>query len=136
MSPPGHNLVRTLRRRLGLTQKELAHLVGHTSESHVSRLERGIRAPGFAESHKLALVFRVPPAAIFTRLTHQAGAEVAKRVTQLNEKLLRSGCLQPQVAFKAGQLAEVLASLQRQAAQPAEPDRWSITAVPDDPSER
>ncbi len=88
--------------------------------------------PGLTEAIKLGHLFNLPAATVFTRLAQTALKDLVQQVTQLNERLLRSGCLQPRVEYKAGQLADVLASLRNQRRRATGTPPWSITAVPDD----
>jgi transcriptional regulator with XRE-family HTH domain len=127
-----HNLVRKFRRRLGLTQRELAQLIGFRAPAQVCRLERGLRRPSFLEAFRLQLVFRVPITQVFARVSELARADLITQLVRLNEKFLRSGCLQPRVGHKAGQLAEVLASLRNQDRGNAGTSPWSITPLEDD----
>ena len=125
--PSGPNRLRMLRRRLGLTQRELADLIGHSTDTQISRLERGLRAPHFVEALKLELVFSLPATEIFTRLTRSVLDEVVQAVEKLNEKLLQSGCLR--VTNKAGQLTDVLVSLRNRDSSATESRSWSVTRV-------
>jgi len=124
-----HNLVRTHRRRIGLTQTELAGLIGYRSCGHISRLERGLRVASVVEAFKLELIFGESPRIIFARVIETALTDVVKQVERLNEKVLRSGCLQPRVEYKAGRLAEVLASLRHQDHGTTDSRAWSITTI-------
>lgn len=126
-----HNLVRDSRRRLGLTQKHLATLVNYQDRSQIAHLERGSRNPGLLEALKLEIVLGRPASEIFTQLRRTAWREVVK---QLNEKLLLSGCLQPRVSYKPGQLAEVLASLRSRSRAKTDKHQWSATASEDNES--
>jgi len=121
--------VRTHRRRIGLTQTELARLIGYRGPGHISRLEQGLRVASVVEAFKLELIFGESPRIIFGRVIETALADVVKQVERLNEKLLRSGCLQPRVEYKAGQLAKVLASLRRQDRGETGSPAWSITTL-------
>ena len=129
--PSGPNRLRMLRRRLGVTQRELADLIGHGSDTQVSRLERGLRAPHFVEALKLELLFGLPATEIFTRLTRSALDEIVRAIEQLNEKLMQSGSLR--VTHKAGQLTDVLVSLRNHDTSPPESRSWSITRVDTEP---
>ncbi len=52
--------LRTLRKQRGLTLKELAHIIGHNTHSHISELETGKRKPSLELALKLSRLFNVP----------------------------------------------------------------------------
>lgn len=56
--------LRTHRRNWGLTQKELASLIGTTS-GQISRYERGKRPPKFEVALACQAIFGVPPSTMF-----------------------------------------------------------------------
>ena len=104
--------MRVLRRRLGLTQRELAYVVGHDSDSgHVSRIENGSRTPQLAEVLMFELVFGVPATTIFPQVRLAVGNSVAQRLKHVTADLRGSASLRPRVSYKAAQLERVLASL-------------------------
>ena len=57
--------LRTHRRVWGLTQRELASLMGFESAAHVSRIENGKRAPTVESALACQVLFGIPPAAMF-----------------------------------------------------------------------
>lgn len=59
MSSPLHNYIRTFRRRLNLTQRQLAWLVGSRSHTLISRLERGLQLPSLRVALSLEVVLGV-----------------------------------------------------------------------------
>lgn len=59
MSRPLHNYIRTFRRRLNLTQRQLAWLVGSRSHTLISRLERGRQLPSLRVALSLEVVLGV-----------------------------------------------------------------------------
>lgn len=110
--PPGiPNLVRMFRRRLGLTQQELAYLVGYDSDSQVSRIENGSRIPHLAEVLMIELIFGVPGVAMFPRVRDVVGRKVRSRLRKLTFQLRNSGSPRQRVSYKTAQLECVLASL-------------------------
>ena len=81
------------------------------------------------EAFKLELIFGECTRATFAPLITAAFTDVLRQVERLNEKFLRSGCLQPRVKYKAGQLADVLASLHRHDHRNAGAHEWSVTPI-------
>ena len=57
--------LRTHRRNWGLTQKELAKLVGTASSVQISRYENGKRAPKIEVALACQVIFGVPPSIMF-----------------------------------------------------------------------
>lgn len=57
--------LRTHRRIWGLTQHELASLMGFQSAAHVSRIENGKRAPTVEGALACQVLFGIPPSAMF-----------------------------------------------------------------------
>ena len=101
-------MVRVLRRRLGLTQRELAYVLGYDSDSHISYIENGSKNPQLAEVLVIELVFGIPAAAIFPEIRHAVGARVRNRLKWLTANLRRSD---PRLSYKTTQLERVMASL-------------------------
>ena len=57
--------LRTHRRVWGLTQRELASLMGFKSTTHLSRIENGKRAPTVEVALACQVIFGIPPSAMF-----------------------------------------------------------------------
>jgi transcriptional regulator with XRE-family HTH domain len=57
--------LRTHRRIWGLTQRELASLVGYETEGHISRIENGKRRPTIEGAFACEVIFGIPPSAMF-----------------------------------------------------------------------
>lgn len=70
--------------------------------------------PGLEEAIKLSHLFRAPAHMLFTRLAQTAITDLVHQIDLLNERILRSSCLQSRVEYKTGQLATVLAALRSQ----------------------
>jgi transcriptional regulator with XRE-family HTH domain len=73
-----HSYLRTHRKRCGLTQDEVAFLLGCQTGTKVSRFERRARKPNLATALACEVVFGVPAHELFPR----AHAEVEKSVTE------------------------------------------------------
>jgi len=57
--------LRTHRRIWGLTQQELASLMGFESAAHLSRIENGKRAPTAESALACQVLFGIPPSEMF-----------------------------------------------------------------------
>ena len=103
--------MRILRRRLGLTQRELAYVIGYKSDSQISHIENGSRTPQLAEVLMMELVFGVPAVTIFPEIRSAVGTGVSHRVREIMADLPESDSFHPRVSYKAAQLERVLASV-------------------------
>ena len=79
--------LRTLRRRWGLTQRELAFLIGVRGGDHVSRLEQLKRLPSFAAAIACIIIFDASPSTLFPGLFKDIEESVLERTTELYNKL-------------------------------------------------
>ena len=79
--------MRTHRRKWGLTQKELAHLLGAKSGTQVSRLERLIRKPKLFIALACQVIFGELPHRLFPKLFSKVEESVMQRAYQLYKKL-------------------------------------------------
>lgn len=113
--PGTKNLMRVLRRRLGLTQGELGYVIGYEDETNVSRIENGIRTPLLTEVLMIELVFGVPAFVIFPEIRAAVGRQVSQRVKRIMGDLETSSAgHHRRVSYKTAQLTRVLASLRSQ----------------------
>ena len=80
--------LRTYRRTWGLSQRELADLLGFESPTHVSRLEHGKRVPGLETALACATLFGVSLDELFPQFAEKIGDELRERISRLHE-----GCL-------------------------------------------
>lgn len=104
--------MRVLRRRMGLSQRELAYILGYHSDSHISRIENGSRHPTLAEVLVIELVFGVPAVAVFPDIRHAVGAKLRNRLKWLTASLSQSD---PRLSYKTAQLERVMGSLRTRA---------------------
>jgi transcriptional regulator with XRE-family HTH domain len=65
MQEPKHPLVRHYRRTQGLTQDDLAILLGSGGRSYISMLESGDRVPHIRDAMLLSWLFDAPPETLF-----------------------------------------------------------------------
>jgi transcriptional regulator with XRE-family HTH domain len=81
------NYLRMFRKRSGLTQAELAGLLGCAHGSKVYRYEHGIRIPTLQTVIAFEIVFRVPVAALFTGTYEKVRGDVRARAQRLSRQL-------------------------------------------------
>jgi len=77
--------LRTHRRSWGLTQGELADLLGFESPTDISRIEHGRRTPGLETALLCSTLFGVPLGELFPQVAIETGAILRKRVSQVQE---------------------------------------------------
>ena len=73
------NSLRRYRRARGLTQKEVARVLGLKSTSMISRWERGVSLPSVLNLFKLAVLYRKMADALFLDLRKALEKELCKR---------------------------------------------------------
>jgi transcriptional regulator with XRE-family HTH domain len=92
------NYLRANRKRLGLSQDEVAYLLGAGSGAKTSRYERFAREPGFRSALACEAVFQRPIRELFAGLYKKVEREVAGRAKNLIVKTCqlepgrRTGC--------------------------------------------
>ena len=72
--------LRTHRRVWGLTQLELASLLGLRSASHISRIEHGKYAPKLEVALACQVIFGIPPSAMFPHVYTLVEEEVVRNI--------------------------------------------------------
>ena len=82
-----HSYLRTHRKRCGLTQDEVAFLLGCRTGTKVSRFERLARRPNLATALACEVVFGIPAHELFPRAHAEAEKEVAERALALANRL-------------------------------------------------
>jgi transcriptional regulator with XRE-family HTH domain len=108
-------LVRVIRRRLGLTQRELAYLIGYDSDSQLSRIENGSRHPRLTEMLLLELVLGLPAVMLFPQIRQSIAREICVRAEALLASTQStSTAASPRVLYKNAQLERLLASMRIQ----------------------
>jgi DNA-binding XRE family transcriptional regulator len=79
------------RRRSGLTQEELAYLVGGKKSSTISRYEGGERKPDLATALAFKFVFARNISDLFPGVHEEVFAQVKERAKRLAEEIERQG---------------------------------------------
>jgi len=82
--------LRALRRKSGLSQIELAQLLGFVSEVPVSRHERSETVPNLLTALGYEVIFRVPVSELFPGLYHSVETVIEERLAILEEDLQQS----------------------------------------------
>jgi transcriptional regulator with XRE-family HTH domain len=90
MSRKPQNYVRTCRRRSGLSQRELAFLLGCENESKVSRYEHIARVPTLEAALAYEAVFGVPTRKLFAGVYEHTLITVQERAKVLVERLAQN----------------------------------------------
>jgi len=81
------NYLRISRKRAGLSQREVAILVGCSDGSEVSRHERFTRRPTLATAFLYEKLFDVPVSELFAGITEEAEETLYHRARLLTEEL-------------------------------------------------
>ena len=87
MSFFSHNYLATYRKRWGLSQRQLAYLLGWDSASSVSRFESMGRLPNLMTALKIEALFESGSGDLFPGLYRRAEIEVADRAKVLYREL-------------------------------------------------
>lgn len=82
-----HNYLRTHRKRAGLSQDEVAFLVGLSGGDKVSRYERRSRLPSLETVLACEALFGVPASELFAGLYEEIEEETRKRARDLAKRL-------------------------------------------------
>src|SRR5207244_1488975 len=86
-TPKLENYLRTYRKRSGLTQREVAFLVGCRNGAQVSRYEKRRRLPPLRTALACEAAFGVPVSELFAGLREAAGQAAGERLLALKSKL-------------------------------------------------
>jgi transcriptional regulator with XRE-family HTH domain len=82
--------LRTLRRKSGLSQIELARLLGYRTEVPVSRHERSVTVPNLRTALGYEVIFRVPISELFPGLYRSMEAGIEQRIAKMEDQLQQS----------------------------------------------
>jgi DNA-binding XRE family transcriptional regulator len=111
------NLLRSYRLRWGLSQGELAYLLGWSRSEVISRIEMKQRAPTLKLVIGCIILFGIPAAELFPDLSTGIEADVIARVWEFYEKI------QGDPSKKTKKQIELLESaIERAAQRTAKPD--------------
>lgn len=104
------NYVRTYRKRMGLSQNEVAYLLGCRSGAKVSRYERFEREPGLETALACEVIFHVSVRELFAGLFEEVERKTFRRMVSLAEKLNSSDSGRPSDLRRKALIAAVLES--------------------------
>ena len=128
--------IRLLRRKAGLSQLDLAALLGYRSHSQISRYENGRRVPTTDEMLQLQLVFGVVPSGQFPHLHERAIRVVVMRIDKLLKGERARSAGSGQLSRKAAHFQRVLDSIRRQLAPGLSAhEPWPKAATSDEPEQ-
>jgi transcriptional regulator with XRE-family HTH domain len=86
-APQLPNYIRTFRKRAGLTQEEVAFILGSKSSAGISRHERFKQTPELQTLIAYELLFRAPVRNLFSGTHHQVEKKLLRRIRLLVRKL-------------------------------------------------
>ena len=81
------NQLRKYRKARGLTQRDVARILGHTTTSLISRWERGVCLPKPINLFRLAALYRTLVDALYIQLLRSIRDEVRKAEEKLLKKI-------------------------------------------------
>ena len=79
--------LRRHRRAWGLTQQEIASLVGLRSAAHVSRIEHGKRPPSLEAALACQVIFGIPPDAMFPQAYYLLEERTMRNIYKEHQRL-------------------------------------------------
>ena len=103
-SSPLDNYLRTHRRRLGLSQEDVAFLLGVKSGETTSRHEKFARVPSLETALAYEAILKQPLSELFAGLYHKIERKVVERARVLNERPKRG---KPPPARRRQTLSEI-----------------------------
>jgi len=83
------NYLRSNRKRLALSQADVAFLLGSQSGAKVCRYERFVREPNLLTALALAVIFKKPLEELFTGMYRKVEREISARAKALSYRLER-----------------------------------------------
>ena len=109
MASPLSNYLKAYRQHKGLTQIEVATLLGFDASVNISRYERGARLPHLEGALALEMLFDVRTADLFPAFTGEIAEDLLRHVRRLQDELGEGTTLKDQ--HKAASLADMHARL-------------------------
>jgi DNA-binding XRE family transcriptional regulator len=98
------NYLRSHRRKSGLSQRELANIVGYVTQAPVSEHERSVTIPALLIALSYEVVFRVPLSELFPALYGTVEANIEEQLSMIESKLQQSTAKGRRAAYIARKL--------------------------------
>jgi transcriptional regulator with XRE-family HTH domain len=99
------NYLRMYRKRAGLSQDEVAYLLGGKSGTIASRYERFRRTPSLETALACEAIYGVPVKELFAGVSAKAEGLVRRRARLLKKRLDASGCCSDRLQRVLGEVA-------------------------------
>jgi transcriptional regulator with XRE-family HTH domain len=90
MEEPQINYIWKYRKKAGLAQKQVAHLLGCTDHTQFSKWERGEKLPNLQNALRLAFILDTPVESLFGDLYRDLSEEVEEKRKSLPKEVKRS----------------------------------------------
>ncbi len=88
---PLPNYLRTHRKRLGLSQRDVAFLLGSKDGAHVCRCERSAQTPNLRTLLAYEILFQTPIRELYDGVRCELEEEIVERAELLLDQLIRKG---------------------------------------------
>ena len=111
--------VRTKRKLSGLTQREVAYLLGAHSPASVSKHERSDAVPDLIIALGYEIIFHEPVSVLFGELSARIEEDIERRAVKLQDKLGRSNAKGKRGALTARKLEFLCMRLNPDSTKPA-----------------
>jgi transcriptional regulator with XRE-family HTH domain len=98
------NYLRSRRRKSGLSQRELAQILGYITADPVSQHERSVKIPALLIALSYEVVYRMPISELFPGIYRTVEARIEEQLADLEEELQQSSAKGRQAAFIARKL--------------------------------
>lgn len=98
------NYLRSHRKKSGLSQSELAHIVGYDTQAPISEHERSVTIPALLIALSYEIVFRVPISEMFPGLYGAVEERIEEQLTKMEDELHQSSAKGRRAAFIARKL--------------------------------
>lgn len=90
MEEPQINYIWKYRKKAGLGQKQVAHLLGCADHTQFSKWERNEKLPNLQNALRLAYILQTPVESLFGGLYRNVGEEIEERQKLLPKEVQRS----------------------------------------------
>lgn len=96
--------VRTYRKKSGLTQNELATLMGHKNAARISSHERGVTLPSLTVALHYEALFRIPVSELFPSVYETATRTIETRLAEMESSFAKKSAKDPDANATARKL--------------------------------